>query len=772
VQGCAHERRLRTREKTPCALGAFGRVPAGVLSWCSRPVGRTRRRCRAAFAVSALEMYLGTVISRMPIFVLCVAVAPGALLGRNVLVLATAETHAMLDGCDCPESPGGGYPARATLVGELRTQGPVLFLDAGGFAAGGLYDTYSEGRFRDSLRTVAALAAMGRLGYDAVAVGDDDLQYGAAWLDSTARRGGVPLLCANCADSSGSALFAPFRVVERAGLRVAVTAVTTPERILDYDRSVVVTDPLASLSRIADTLRALSDVQIVLWHLGEEATATLAAELPWVALFVNGHRKRYPGVSQRIDSVEILGFAFQGKALAAVELDPSTQRTAAGTAHWVPVRPSAPPDTAMARTIRLDTDEPPRPPLDLYIRSQCPYGLDALGQMVTFARQSAGYPWSLWFVGTVREDGELESLRGPGEAADEKLWLAMQALYPQYWQEFLQLRSANRRLSTLEQARAEGVDTAALSAWVSAYGTERLAMHYRRSMRLGIDASPTLLRANVPLDIEISAERLAWVTCGSGALEGGICDSLPRCLDHTDCRRAGMLGFCQGAGSGRRCAFRRDAVFDFVVVSPDSSPGADEESAMRTTRELFPSARITRQAYDSRTGLRLVRKLDAAALPLYVFGRRVEAAANFGRISEGLERRGAHYTFRPGIMPATYFVKRPETPGSIAVLVDPLLPDLKEVLSVVDSTPGATVLPVLYVRPDLDSLDSEDSLRLDRARDWLSRDAVSADAAALEAHWALLRELDIRGPLTVLRDNRRLVAITDPVGLRTALQGE
>src|ERR1700710_176945 len=69
-------------------------------------------------------------------------------------ILYTAESHAALLPCDCPLQPLGGVARRATLIKRARARGPVLLLDGGGWAAGGLYDEDSDGEpERDALRT-------------------------------------------------------------------------------------------------------------------------------------------------------------------------------------------------------------------------------------------------------------------------------------------------------------------------------------------------------------------------------------------------------------------------------------------------------------------------------------------------------------------------------------------------------------------------------------------------------------------------------------------
>src|SRR5437762_5349003 len=68
-------------------------------------------------------------------------------------ILYTAEAHAALLPCDCPLEPLGGVGRRATLIKRYRERGPILLIDGGGWAAGGMYDEDSDGDpERDRLR--------------------------------------------------------------------------------------------------------------------------------------------------------------------------------------------------------------------------------------------------------------------------------------------------------------------------------------------------------------------------------------------------------------------------------------------------------------------------------------------------------------------------------------------------------------------------------------------------------------------------------------------
>ena len=78
-------------------------------------------------------------------------------------------------------------------------------------------------------------------------------------------------------------------------------------------------------------------------------------------------------------------------------------------------------------------------------------------------------------------------------------------------------------------------------------------MHYTRSMRMGINSSPSLLVNNTMFQDEIVKPRLAKIVCGTGEGKPAYCDSVPECFADRDCRKPGKTGACvsrKGAKSG------------------------------------------------------------------------------------------------------------------------------------------------------------------------------------------------------------------------------
>jgi hypothetical protein len=751
---------------------------------------------------------------RYTITIACAAWICAARAQSDFPIVVSGEAHAMLDPCDCPANPGGGFAQRATLIDSCNARGALLLLDAGGFCGGGLYDDYTQGRAADSLRTLAALAAMGVMGYDAVAVGDDELQYHPQWLAEQAGRFKVPLVSANIR-AFGRCVFDPYIVVLKNGRRFGITAVATQERLMPLDTTALVEEPVKAIRRIWDEMQRRTDIQIIISHCGEDATIALADSFPTCDILVNGHRKRSTAPVLMNKSASIFEFGFQGKQLSYALVKENRLSVSVDRDQWLSVRAGLRPASAVTRImapLRAVDASAAGAAYDLYIMSICPYGIPALSQLLDFVARAGPVRYSLYFIGTAADDGGLTSLHGQSEVADELLWLAVRNKYPGRWTEFLRLRS--KPDATADRVIADmGLDRKALDAWAATDGRTELAMQYRRSERLNITASPTLMINNVRSERDISAERLARDFCGrGGALSAGGCDSLPACIDDSDCRQKGKEGRCAGAGRTRKCQYTEATKFTFTVVRATQALQHPEEQYIATTMELFPGAIIDTVAYDSKRGKEMIRLYSVDALPFCLFDRGVANAANFASIKEGVLESGDRYVFKPGAIKRTYHFLRPERKNELTLFVDPLFADAPAAISACVAAAAQRdslrVLPVIFENPAPQQLAAEEKFRQEEALRWLVlRERypfafesyiadyarrppfsywfesveqlkvplkefgvmVNADAAKLGDHWKLLQELDIREPVVLLVDNREVVPVANQADLRNML---
>lgn len=172
------------------------------------------------------------------------------------------------------------WPQLATAVRALRAQGRCdLLLHAGDAPLGG----------PGAAQTVRAMNA---LRFDAMALGNHDLDDGVPTFRAQAAALRVPVLCANIA-GPGLERIRAYRLLRRRGLRVAVVGVTLPDlpryQPPRYTVGLAAHSAVEALHVLVPRLRARAEVVIVLSHCGYDADVELARRVADIDVIVGGH---------------------------------------------------------------------------------------------------------------------------------------------------------------------------------------------------------------------------------------------------------------------------------------------------------------------------------------------------------------------------------------------------------------------------------------------------------------------------------------------------
>jgi len=366
---------------------------------------------------------------------------------------------------------------------------------------------------------------------------------------------------------------------------------------------------------------------------------------------------------------------------------------------------------------------------DLYIMSMCPYGIQALGELAYLIRAFPQREWNVWFIGTAEGD-KLSSLRGAEEMADEKMWLAVKALYPFRYHEFLFLKPSSKA-PTEKLFDEMGLDVGKIRRWAEESGNGELKQHYIRSMQLNIDASPTLFVNNSAYGKPLGGGRLVREECGIANPAPDFCADYPECFEDGDCAAKGKIGKCVTPEGTERavCEFRDDAVFRLAVLTADTALDSPEKQPIEKVEEILPGARVSVVKFSSDEGKRMMAKYAPAALPFFHFENGAANAQHFAAMWEMLDScrtpdgKSDGFTFKKGLVRANFFPLREEKPGIIELYADPLMPDIKKVIASLDVSQNLAarmvLKPLIYKDPRESNPSVPDKLRSEEALRWL-----------------------------------------------------
>lgn len=276
----------------------------------------------------------------------------------HVVVLHTNDVHGQTLPRERKGETFGGLARLAAKVNELRDEaqaaGDVLFVVDGG----DWFQGTPEGVVDGGKAFVEALAA---IGYDAMCVGNHEFDFGVPNLRAILDEAQVPAVCANLIDrKTGERVpwVAPWRIVERGGLKVAfVGACTThtPEMTHPDAREIEFQAAGDALERALAELAGKADLVVPLTHLGVKEDAALAARFPSLPLIVGGHSHTRLHEGQRVGTTLIAQAGTKAEVLGRVDLwiDRDTKRVVESKAMLVELRDEAKPGSVNESVVEL-----------------------------------------------------------------------------------------------------------------------------------------------------------------------------------------------------------------------------------------------------------------------------------------------------------------------------------------------------------------------------------------------------------------------------------
>lgn len=159
--------------------------------------------------------------------VLILCPAPVSAQDVQLTILHTSDLHGMAIP-DAQGHPGPGSLARVAYeVEKIRktTDHPVILLDSGDTLQGTPFEEVLHVRWEEPSPTIEV---MNRLGYQAMAVGNHEFNFGLGPLRSAEKQAEFPFLSANSISTeSGKPAFPPYMVIKASGIRIGVLGLTT-----------------------------------------------------------------------------------------------------------------------------------------------------------------------------------------------------------------------------------------------------------------------------------------------------------------------------------------------------------------------------------------------------------------------------------------------------------------------------------------------------------------------------------------------------------------
>ena len=262
----------------------------------------------------------------------------------HIVVLGTTDQHGNLFPVDyyTNKADNRGLAKIGTLIRQVRSENKnVLLIDSGDTIQGTPLEYYHNKK--NNSPPDPMMLAMNALGYDAMAVGNHEYNFGLPVLEKARSEAKFPWLSANTYNKgTNQTHYKPYIIKEFAGVRIAVLGLTTPgipnwENAPNY-AGLEFREPLSEARKWVLILRRKerADVVVIAMHMGleqdlrtreinpgqvanENRAVAIAKQVPGVDLIFMGHTHRdVPSVV--INGVQLIQANYWGRHLARVDL--------------------------------------------------------------------------------------------------------------------------------------------------------------------------------------------------------------------------------------------------------------------------------------------------------------------------------------------------------------------------------------------------------------------------------------------------------------------
>jgi 2',3'-cyclic-nucleotide 2'-phosphodiesterase (5'-nucleotidase family) len=236
----------------------------------------------------------------------------------HITILSTTDLHGDIYPIDYNTNQPDvrGLARVATVVKQARSANPNLLLLDSGDTIQGTPLTYYHAKVNNAPLD-PMMAVMSAIGYDAMAVGNHEYEFGWDVLNKSRSEARFPWLSANTyKKGTGETYFQPFIVKQVNNVRIGILGLTTPGMpSLDdperYYSRIEVRDPLGEAKKWTAVLRERErvDLVIIAMHMGleadlqtgealpgqmpnENAALAIARQVPGVDVILMGHTHR------------------------------------------------------------------------------------------------------------------------------------------------------------------------------------------------------------------------------------------------------------------------------------------------------------------------------------------------------------------------------------------------------------------------------------------------------------------------------------------------
>lgn len=327
------------------------------------------------------------------------------------------------------------------------------------------------------------------------------------------------------------------------------------------------------------------------------------------------------------------------------------------------ITPVTPEPEAKARTKQTTVD------LDLYVMSQCPFGMKAQNKLVPMVQKyQHRINMNMKYIATdvegklseeekkarlqlaedqkkkielettkekaeegnqpgckasfeIDPNAKFQSLHGPSEVEENIRQLVVSELYPDKFLQFILDRNKNIYGDWKPVAQRLSIDPSKIE---SAMNDGRGDLWFRENIKsgndLGISASPTVRINQQSYSRTLDALPVLYEICQGMQDPMPECKTVSMCSLDDHCTKQGKNGFCLNPGTPQAvCEFKDPVAVNLVMINDDQCELCESGSFLNQLYQVFPGLSVKVYDYRSSEGEKWLKRTELDRFPLYIF---------------------------------------------------------------------------------------------------------------------------------------------------------
>ncbi len=293
--------------------------------------------------------------------------------------------------------------------------------------------------------------------------------------------------------------------------------------------------------------------------------------------------------------------------------------------------------------------------LDMYIMSQCPYGVQAEdGAIPAVKKLIDSVDYNIYFIANDNGDGTFSSLHGQPEVDENMRQICIMEKYPEQFLDYLTCLNKNyRNAGTAWKSCAESnsIDTTEIETCQTGdEGKSLFSESIAQAKSVGASGSPTIYLNGEIYQKGRDTLSFTRAICQL-APEEAECATIPACTSDADCTKTGFIGKCLEPNTeNAECEYTQPPTVNIKILNDKTCAGCDTTAFDSINEQLFINTEITVVDISSDEGKALLEELKPQQVPTYIFDETLLESSEYARLEQYFIKTGEHYILSPSIV--------------------------------------------------------------------------------------------------------------------------